>query len=38
MVLDKLVKARLFLDINKCEFLVTKVKYLGFIVEVGKYL
>lgn len=35
-VLKKLNKAGLYLDIDKCEFLCQKVKYLGFIIEAGK--
>lgn len=35
-VLSKLEKAGLFLDIDKCDFLCKKVKYLGFIIEAGK--
>ena len=35
-ILDKLGKAGLFLDIEKCEFLCKKVKYLGFIVKAGE--
>ena len=31
-ILAKLKKAGLFLDINKCEFFVTSVKYLGLII------
>lgn len=34
--LTKLGKAGLYLDIDKCDFLCHKVKYLGFIVEAGK--
>jgi hypothetical protein len=30
-VITKLRNARLFIDINKCYFVVKKVKYLGFI-------
>ena len=36
LVLNKLQEAGLQLDINKCEFECQIVKYLGFIVEVGK--
>ncbi|KAI0991137.1 hypothetical protein K3495_g17050, partial [Podosphaera aphanis] len=35
-ILDKLGKAGLYLDIDKCEFLCQKVKYLGFIVKAGE--
>ncbi|KAI0992139.1 hypothetical protein K3495_g16047, partial [Podosphaera aphanis] len=35
-ILSKLEKAGLFLDIDKCDFLCKKVKYLGFIIEAGK--
>ncbi|KAI0991368.1 hypothetical protein K3495_g16819, partial [Podosphaera aphanis] len=35
-ILGKLEKAGLYLDIDKCDFLCQKVKYLGFIVEAGK--
>ncbi|KAI0992990.1 hypothetical protein K3495_g15194, partial [Podosphaera aphanis] len=35
-ILDKLGKAGLYLDIDKCEFLCRQVKYLGFIVKAGK--
>lgn len=34
-ILGKLDNAGLYLDIDKCEFLCRKVKYLGFIIEVG---
>ena len=34
-VLDCLNKAGLFFNIKKCEFEVTRTKYLGFIVNVG---
>ncbi|KAI0997402.1 hypothetical protein K3495_g10783 [Podosphaera aphanis] len=33
LVLEKLQKARLGLDIDKCEFSVKKTKYLGFIIS-----
>ena len=33
-VLDKLHVAKLFLDINKCEFFVNDVKYLGLIITI----
>lgn len=35
-ILDKLDKAGLYLDIDKCEFLRQEVKYLGFIIRAGK--
>ena len=35
-ILDKLDIAGLFLDIEKCEFLRRKVKYLGFIINAGE--
>ena len=35
-VLNKLKKAGLYLNINKCEFETTNTKYLGFIIEAGK--
>lgn len=35
-ILDKLDKAGLYLDIDKCEFLRKEVKYLGFIIRAGK--
>ena len=35
LVLEKLRAAGLQADIKKCEFSVTKTKYLGFIVGVG---
>ena len=35
-ILTKLEKAGLYLDIDKCEFLCKKVKYLGFIIEAGE--
>lgn len=35
-ILSKLEKAGLYLDLNKCEFLCKKVKYLGFIVNAGE--
>ena len=31
-VLDKLLEVGLFLDINKCDFYVREVKYLGLII------
>ena len=34
-ILSKLEKAGLYLDIDKCDFLCQKVKYLGFIIEAG---
>jgi hypothetical protein len=34
--LAKLRDARLFLDIDKCEFSVKRTKYLGFILDVKK--
>ncbi|KAI0994661.1 hypothetical protein K3495_g13520, partial [Podosphaera aphanis] len=34
-ILSKLEKAGLYLDVDKCEFLCQKVKYLGFIIEAG---
>lgn len=36
LVLQKLQEAGLQLDIDKCEFECQSVKYLGFIIEVGK--
>lgn len=36
MVLEKLRKAGLQIDISKCEFCVKKTKYLGFIIEAEK--
>ena len=33
-VLDKLLKAGLYLDINKCDFHVKEVKYLGLIITI----
>lgn len=35
-ILNKLAKAGLFLDIDKCEFLCKEVKYLGFIIRAGE--
>jgi transposase InsO family protein len=35
-ILDRLKEAGLQLELKKCEFDVTRTKYLGFIVEVGK--
>lgn len=35
-ILGKLDKARLYLDIDKCEFLRKEVKYLGFIIRAGE--
>ncbi|KAI0992782.1 hypothetical protein K3495_g15403, partial [Podosphaera aphanis] len=35
-ILEKLDKAGLYLDIDKCEFLRHEVKYLGFIVRAGE--
>ena len=35
-VLSRLRRAGLPVDINKCEFGVQEVKYLGFIIEAGK--
>lgn len=35
-ILSKLEKAGLFLDIDKCDFLCKKVKYLGFIMKPAK--
>ena len=37
-VLERLREAGLQLDLSKCEFEVKKVKYLGYIVEIGKGL
>ena len=34
-ILSKLEKAGLYLDLDKCEFLSQKVKYLGFIIKAG---
>ncbi len=36
LVLKRLQEARLQLDIDKCEFECKSVKYLGFLIEVGK--
>ena len=36
MVLERLSNARLKLDLKKCNFAVTEVKYLGFIVKAGE--
>lgn len=36
LILDRLQKAGLHLDIDKCEFEVKSTRYLGFIVEAGK--
>jgi hypothetical protein len=36
MVLNKLEKAGLYLDIKKCEFECKETKYLGFIIQAGK--
>ena len=33
-VLEKLKQARLYLDINKCDFHVIEVKYLGLIITI----
>ena len=35
-VLDKLKETGLHLDINKCEFEIVDIKYLGFVIEAGK--
>ncbi|KAI0994789.1 hypothetical protein K3495_g13393, partial [Podosphaera aphanis] len=35
-ILEKLDKAGLYLDIDKCDFLCKQVKYLGFIVRAGQ--
>ena len=35
-ILDKLKKARLHLDINKCEFKTASIKYLNFIIKAEK--
>ena len=35
-VLQKLSDARLYLDVNKCEFEWWETKYLGFIVRAGE--
>ncbi|KAI0999983.1 hypothetical protein K3495_g8215 [Podosphaera aphanis] len=35
MVLKRLMEAGLYLDIEKCEFAVKSVKYLGFIIQAG---
>ena len=35
-VLTRLQRAGLPVDINKCEFGIQEVKYLGFIIEAGK--
>ena len=37
-VLERLQRAGLYIDIDKCEFEVTSTKYLGFIIEAGKGL
>jgi hypothetical protein len=36
MVLNKLEKAGLYLDIKKCKFKCKETKYLGFIIQAGK--
>lgn len=36
MVLNKLEKAGLYLDIKKYEFECKEIKYLGFIIQAGK--
>lgn len=36
LVLDRLQKAGIYLDIDKCEFEVQSTKYLGFIIDAGK--
>jgi hypothetical protein len=36
MVLNKLEKAGLYLDIKKCKFECKETKYLGFIIQAGK--
>ena len=33
-VLERLIEAKLFIDIDKCEFEVQKVIYLGFIISI----
>ena len=37
-VLERLDKAGLFLDINKCEFEIKRVKYLGYVIDYGKII
>ena len=37
-VLERLDKAELFLDIDKCEFETKKVKYLGYVIDHGKIM
>ena len=37
-MLERLKEAGLQLDLSKCEFEVKKVKYLEYIVEIGKGL
>jgi len=37
-VLERLDKAGLFLDINKCEFKTKRVKYLGYVIDYGKII
>ena len=34
-VLRRLIKAGLYIDIKKCEFFTTKIKYLGIIITLG---
>ena len=35
-VLDKLLEIGLFLDINKCDFYIREVKYLGLIIIINR--
>ena len=35
-VLDKLLEIGLFLDINKCDFYIREVKYLGLIITTDR--
>ena len=37
-VLERLDKAELFLDIDKYEFKIKKVKYLGYVINYGKII
>ena len=34
-MLRRLIKAGLYIDIKKCEFFTTKIKYLGIIITLG---
>lgn len=35
LILERFMKAGLYLDPDKCEFAVESVKYLGFIIQAG---